>query len=160
MRDAILKVSHISFYTESTSLSKLFRAAPIIYANPLSCRSALVFPVHFIHVIFFAVGDIMGCTKQCTVILIERQQNIAQIRIIQLFIFIGRNRWPGFPSTKILCRKATVRTSFRTIRYPASTIRANNQGHYCHILAFFNIVSRKCINCKMTSSIQLSLHVS
>ena len=46
----------------------------------------VILSVHLVHAFFFPVGNVVRCAKQGAVVLIERQQNVSQIRIIQIII--------------------------------------------------------------------------
>ena len=63
----------INIHSESPSI------VAHILEDHLITESLVVLPVHFVHMILFTVRNVVGCPKQGTIILVKRQQNIAQI---------------------------------------------------------------------------------
>ena len=65
------RLQRVNIHPESTSI------VAHILEDHLIAESLIILPIHLVHVIFFSVGNVMGCTKECAVILIEGQQNVA-----------------------------------------------------------------------------------
>ena len=65
------RLQRVNIHPESTSI------VAHILEDHLIAESLVILSVHCVHMIFFTVGNVMGCTKECAVILIEGQQNVA-----------------------------------------------------------------------------------
>lgn len=65
------RFQRINIHAESPSI------VAHILEDHLIAESLIILPIHLVHVIFFTMGNVMGCTKEGTVILIKGQQNVA-----------------------------------------------------------------------------------